>query len=348
MVEASPQGYIAAMSTWSESVSATKRAVTRVLPEVAVAKLRRLCASQPSSARSATTSQPQPLPTATKPRRAHPLPTLNLAAETRLSDAEAKAEEANNRFLQFNAGVAVIDRVVGRLSDRVNEVMAGAGLDDRSYSADIEEFLVTFESNPAAGMGRTTATGSLLWLHLLTKALQPQVIVESGVYRGASLHTLFHAGAGARVHAYDIDLSNLVFSDPAITFHEGDWTEQLPVAETLNDICYFDDHINNCLRIRQAYEQGFRHIVFDDSPDIGQLHSWRYPGVPTIQMVVNQTIEPGEWVEWIWRKQKLRYTFREEDAHGVAELVDKMIELPSLTMLTGRRTGVQTYVRLKQ
>jgi hypothetical protein len=291
------------------------------------------------------TGNKEPVPPKPTPQKAHPLPTLNHAVEQRLSARQVKEE--NRQYFRFNAESVVMDRVVARLNQQVDEFMTGLGFESRDYTPDIADFLRTYEDNPAAGMGRTTAVGSLLWLFLLTRALQPKVIVESGVFRGASLHTLHSARGEAELYAYDIDLSNLVFSHPTINFHEGDWTEALPKAKSENDLCYFDDHLNNCLRIRQAYDQGFRHIIFDDSPDIGQLHKWRYPGVPTIQMVMNKTILPGEWVEWTWSDRQLRYTYREEHAHGVKELVVAMAELPSLSMLTGRPAGVQTYVRLR-
>ena len=288
-------------------------------------------------------------PVAAAPReKSHPLPTLNLAEEVRLSDAEIARQEAEREFLRFRAAPSVGDRVVERLAGRVRGTFADIDLPDREVVGDIRDFFRCYVENPAAGAARTTAKGSLLWLFVLARALSPKVVVESGVYKGASLYGFRRALPSATVHGYDIDLSNLAFADPSIQLHQGDWSQSPPRPEGPDDLCYFDDHINNCLRVRQAYDAGFRHLVFDDSPDIGQLHKWRYPGVPTIQMVVNRTLEEGEWVEWVWKKQKLRYVHREGDTHGARDLVERMLELPSLLPLTGRATGVQTYVRLKR
>ncbi len=278
----------------------------------------------------------------------HPLPTLNLADESRLSDADVERLAKERRFFRFKASPAVDARVVQRLAERMKEFLGRAGLQSRDVAGDIRDFLRSYEVNPAAGAARTTAEGSLLWLFVLARAVGPKVLVESGVFRGASLFTFRQALPTATLHAFDIDLSNLAFSDPSIRLHEGDWMSATPSVAGPDDFCYFDDHIPNCLRVRQAFDLGFRHMVFDDSPDVGQLHKWRYPGAPTIQMVMNRSIVPGEWIEWVWKKQKLRYTFREEDTHGVRDLVEAIWELPTLSALTGRGTGVQTYVRLKR
>ncbi len=289
----------------------------------------------------------RPKPERPAAAKAHPLPTLNLAKESKLTALEQRLVKGSRRFLRYDAPPEVVERVVERLGSSLRQFMLATGFEDRDYEQYVREFLHTCEANPALGAARTTAGGSLVWLFVLARTLSPRVIVESGVFKGASLYTLHSACPDASVHAFDIDLSNLLYAHSAIHYHEGDWSEALPRAEGPTDLCYFDDHINNCLRVRQAYDQGFRHLIFDDSPEIGELHKWRFPGVPTIQMVHHQTLEPGDWVEWVWKDKKLRYTYREEDTHGVKDLLEVVVELPSLSSLTGRPTGVQTYVRLK-
>jgi len=279
-------------------------------------------------------------------KKQHPLPTLNHAYEKRLSDRELAKWKRTKDFFRFNCTPAARDRVIGRLAAKVGEHMDGMGFPSRDYEPVVRSFLESFGDNPAAGSRRTTAVGSLLWLHTIAQALESEVLVESGVYKGASLFTLRAACPDAKVHAFDINLSNLAFHDPTVVYYEGDWSEAFPTAEGPNDLIYFDDHINNCLRIRQAYDQGFRHVIFDDSPDIGELHKWRFPGVPTVQMAYNETILPGESVEWVWKNRKLEYTYDLEHTHGALDVIEEVIELPSLSALTGQRTGVQTYVRL--
>ena len=198
----------------------------------------------------------------------HPLPTLNLATESTVV-ADGLLRMGGRAYLPFSASPEVRARVVARIADRAAQLFSELGLPRRDLIADIDDFLSTYPRNKAAGKARTTATGSLMWLHLLTRSLDPSVIVESGVFRGASLVTLMRASRRAKLFAFDIDLSNLAFrNEDRITYHEGDWSQALPRAQSPNDLCYFDDHINNCLRIRQAYDQGFRH---DPNDPLGTL-----------------------------------------------------------------------------
>lgn len=292
-------------------------------------------------------TKPQTAAKASPKKKAHPLPTLNHAYEKRLTEHELKRWKETKDFFRFATSEPVRDRVIARLAGDIGRHMNEMGFPNRDYEAVVRAFLDSFGENPAAGSARTTAVGSLLWLHTIAQALQSEVLVESGVFKGASLFTLRAACPGAKVFAFDIDLSNLTFRDPSIEYHEGDWSEAFPTASGPNDVIYFDDHINNCLRVRQAYDQGFRHVIFDDSPDIGELHKWRYPGVPTVQMAYNRTIEPGESVAWVWKNRKLEYTYDLEHTHGALDVIEDVIELPSLSALTGQRTGVQTYVRLR-
>ncbi|MCA9618156.1 MAG: hypothetical protein KC731_04020 [Myxococcales bacterium] len=282
------------------------------------------------------------------PAKAHPLPTLNLAQETELSDRDLERIGAEREYFRWRASPEAFERVMGRLGEQIRAFMVECGFEDRDYLPDVRDFFASYKQNPAVGMRRTTAVGSLLWIFVIARAAKPKVAVESGVYKGASLYTLRSAAPDAQLYGFDIDLTNIVFEGAGIQFHEGDWSEAFPKAEGPDDLVYFDDHINNCLRVRQAYDLGFRHLIFDDSPDIGSLHQWRYPGTPTIQMVVNETLEPGEWVEWLWKNKRLRYVYDLAHTHGAADLVEYVGELPSLTHLTGCRTGIQTYVRLKR
>ena len=262
-----------------------------------------------------------------------------------LTDAEAW----KTQFLSYRASSAAVARVTERVAGKVGAFFEDLGFEPRDYVAEIRDFIDAYPEHPAAGMPRTTAVGGLLWLHLMMRTFEPDVVVESGVFRGASLHTMRRARPEAEFYAFDIDLSNLVRREEGVHYHEGDWSEARPSAKGLNDFCYFDDHINNCLRVRQAYEQGFRHVLFDDSPDIGQLHKWRFPGVPTAQLLANGTLAPGEYVEWVWADKRMRhhYTYDPAHAHGAAEVMERVVELPRLDALTGRSGGVQTYVRLK-
>lgn len=115
-------------------------------------------------------------------------------------------------------------------------------------------------------------------------------------------------------------------------------------AKSPNDLCCFDDHINNALRIRQACERGFQNLIFDDAATLGELHKFRYPGLPTVPMLVD-----GDSVRWYHEpaEKHLEYRYTEEHVHGAKALIEFACRISNLEPLTSLHTGLQYFVRLK-
>ncbi len=213
---------------------------------------------------------------------------------------------------------------------------------------DLLDFLTFYNDNPARDGAGATRYNNLLWLFIFCRCLRPEIIVESGVYIGRSLWTLRKASPGAELYAFDIDLKRLKFHDDSITYREMDWSQYEVQAKSRNDLCYFDDHINNCLRIKQAYERGFKHIIFDDSPSVMNLHSFRFPGVPTAQMILDNNLKEGDVITWKWQDKILRYTHSESYTFAVRDMIERIVVLPNLVKYTGQEGSEHfVYVHLK-
>jgi len=79
---------------------------------------------------------------------------------------------------------------------------------------------------------------------------------------------------------------------------------------------------NNCFAVRQSYERGFRHIIVDDSPDLGQISSISLSSSTYyVDESKNDKWSDGDTVEWNWNQRRLRYTFRTADTFGAKELI---------------------------
>jgi hypothetical protein len=97
----------------------------------------------------------------------------------------------------------------------------------------------------------------------------------------------------------------------------------------------------------RVFERGFRHVIVDDSPDLGEIHDFRLPGVPSISMIENGKWADGDTVEWNWQGRRLRYTFRIADTFGAKDLIEAAYRLPSLKRWTGLEDAFHYYLRLK-
>jgi len=146
--------------------------------------------------------------------------------------------------------------------------------------ARLAEFAAVFARHPLikvsndGGMG--VNHGFALWCTL--KALQPQVVIESGVHRGFSTWLVRQALPHARIYSLDPAAANIVASgyrDPyAVYLVDGaftdfglvDWVRLIPSAEErASSVVIFDDHMSAVRRVAQAIHLGFRHVWYDDN-----------------------------------------------------------------------------------
>lgn len=250
-------------------------------------------------------------------------------------------------FIKYRASPALHSRNLQELLGCVNEFMAKIGLAGTVSTTDLDDYFRSMTFNRAFGILGTTPGNGTIWLFLLARILSPKTIVESGVFCGSSLFTLRNAVPQAKIFAFDISFARLLSRMDQVEYREHDWSMDKVCAENPGDLCFFDDHINNCMRIRQSYERGFRHVVVDDSPDLGEIHQFRYPAVPTMSMIENDKWMEGDTAEWNWNGRRLRYTFRTADTFGAKEIIEEIHRFPSLKRWTGMEDAFHYYVKLK-
>jgi hypothetical protein len=250
-------------------------------------------------------------------------------------------------FIKYRANPELHTRNMSELLSCVRNFFAEIGLPATATLGDLDEYFRTMGRNAAFNAPGTTPGNGTLWLFLLARGLRPPVIVESGVHHGSSLFTLRHAVLTAKIFAFDVTFGNLLTRLDGVDYREHDWGIDDVRATGPSDFCFFDDHINNCMRIRQSFDRGFKHVIVDDSPDLGEIHHFRYPSVPTISMIKNDKWHDGDTAEWNWNGRRLRYTFRIADTFGVTELIEGAHRFPSIKSWTGMDDAYHWYVRLK-
>lgn len=195
-----------------------------------------------------------------------------------------------------------VRRLCGRLAEQAEPWLLGQGLFEVRERFDVEAEVAAFMEDYLAGPWRTIGGGSrlnnLLWLDLIAKAMRPDVIVDSGTYRGASAWALSRGAPRARALSFDVDLSALVSRTPGVTYVGRDWTaERLPEGTVL---AYFDDHVDQARRLLEAAERGVRVAIFDDDLDLGAIGYALHGGdsLPKVSNVLDEGLADGEVVAW--------------------------------------------------
>lgn len=237
----------------------------------------------------------------------HPSPQLSKEV------SELAANYASKRIGLFLLSPRMLSLQDRRIAEAIAQFFAQTNslpsIGATQIAASVAEFRKVFLDSPVTGNVYGANFPSGVNLFCLARHLKPSLIVESGVYKGQSSYFLASACPTARVLAFDPNLSEVKHRAAGVVYNEHDWINtDVRCNAPDTGLCFFDDHQNQALRVIQAYERGFRHILFDDSWPIDVITGTGWPPLPSLDMVMNDTLEPDETVEWIEGDKKWRYS----------------------------------------
>lgn len=147
-----------------------------------------------------------------------------------------------------------------------------------------------------------------LSFYCLACVLSPEIYVESGVFIGSSLHAFSKSPSIEKIIAIDPDFSKLKVPLPSIPpadlVSDKDFSELDFELGNSTSLVYFDDHIDTAGRIIQAYDKGFRYLLFDDSNGMEGICQRNFPAIPTIPMIMNPEIFLlGDKLSWSFHRK---------------------------------------------
>ncbi|KAL6006168.1 hypothetical protein ACLOJK_040214 [Asimina triloba] len=151
----------------------------------------------------------------------------------------------------------------------------------------LEEFIPIYETRPIKnnmhGMGFDHSFG--LWF--ITHWLKPDLMIESGAFKGHSTWVLRQAIPDKPIislsprHPEKYLKKGPAYVDGNCTYYAGkdfidfgsmDWRTVMKkhgISDLSRVLVFFDDHQNELKRLKQALKAGFRHLVFEDNYDTG-------------------------------------------------------------------------------
>lgn len=198
----------------------------------------------------------------------------------------------------------------------------------------VDEFFKIYPKRPVVENVGGSGFHNCFWLYVISRYLNPSLIVESGVLKGQTAWIFAQACPGATIHCFDIDLRRLVYKSESINWHEMDWGEfKFESVDPKNSLCFFDDHINQAKRVREAYDKGFRILIFDDNPPAHKIYSFGKPGVPTIDMLLDNNVEPGVLMEWIYKGARKSYLHK-GDQYSARQVIQEYVVFPDVASVT--------------
>ncbi len=205
------------------------------------------------------------------------------------------------------------------------------------------EFVPLYRSHPVRLTKGGSNFNSCFWLFLITRLMNPSIIIESGSFRGQSAWIFRQAAPDARLFCFDIHTGRFELDDPAIELIEGDWSEyDFSGVDLSRHLCFFDDHVSQARRVRECFERGLTRIVFDDDAPAMHIPSDADPGPPTMSMIYDDGIEDGERFAWSVAGDEREFRFSRQEALEIREMVASYAKLPQLLEVTGfqRQSGL--------
>ena len=269
--------------------------------------------------------------------------------------AELSARYRERRVTHFLVGKNIIDRKNAIIAKSVrsffDETESLQGVSLEQLVSQVSAYHEIYLNAPITmnNYGLHFSTG--LFLFLIARRINPDLIVESGVYKGLSTYLLSAACPNAILHAFDPNLNELAFRSANATYHPMDWMDyDIRCDPPGSGLVFFDDHQCQARRVIEAHGRGFRHLVFDDGWPIEAVIGCGWPPIPSIDMVMNDSLETNETVQWMEDGRIWTYVHDQEMQRLCAKaraLISAAYEVPSLYRESGLGpTSAMKYVEL--
>jgi len=240
-----------------------------------------------------------------------------------------------------------VDRLVRGAAHRIGEDLESAGISAGDVEPLVRQFFDAIHGCPVRQKHGGNGFNGALELFVVARMLDPDVIIESGVFRGLTTWVLRQACPEARLFCFDAVFANLQHRDPAATYSEADWSlYDFGDLDLSRALVLFDDHIDQARRLAEADRRGLRHLVFDDNTPAHCIHAHGGPAFPTIDMVLSDDLgdEPVRW-----RRNGREFVYVPDPA-AIAALRDRVElarNLDDLHGVTGYSPARLTYCKLK-
>jgi len=135
----------------------------------------------------------------------------------------------------------------------------------------LPEFLALYARRPFPSNDGGMAFNHSFALFATIHTLEPELIIESGIWRGHSTWLIEQAAPDTPIVCFDPVQSRIEHHAANATYHSHDFADHdWSKTETADALCLFDDHQNAMARLIDMRWWGFRHALFDDNFPCGR------------------------------------------------------------------------------
>jgi len=136
---------------------------------------------------------------------------------------------------------------------------------DSDILSELDNFTVLYEKRPIKNNKGGMLFQQMFSFFFLLKKLKPQLIVESGVYKGQSTWLIENTLPNSEIISLDIDLNQREFISKKAIYSSKDFRFHDFSNIPENTLVFFDDHVNHIERIIESKFFNIKHIVLEDN-----------------------------------------------------------------------------------
>lgn len=134
---------------------------------------------------------------------------------------------------------------------------------------ELDNFINIYEKRPIKNNKGGMLFPQMFSFFFLLKKLKPELIIESGVYKGQSTWLIENTLPNSEIISLDIDLSKREFISKKALYSTKDFRFHNFSNIPENTLVFFDDHVNHIERIIESKFFNIKHIVLEDNNSPG-------------------------------------------------------------------------------
>ena len=140
-------------------------------------------------------------------------------------------------------------------------------LSNKKYLKYLEEFVDVFIKSPIVENSGGMGFNHSYFTYYVMKELTPQLVVESGVWKGHSTYIIESASPNSNIVSLYIDLSRNIYKSKNSKYFETDFNniDWSSIDGVDDSVCFFDDHKNSLDRLKEMKWWGFKRAIFEDN-----------------------------------------------------------------------------------
>jgi len=136
---------------------------------------------------------------------------------------------------------------------------------NKNLDYELNNFLKLYSERPIKNNIHGIRINHAFAIYFILKKIQPEFIIESGIYRGQSTWLIEKTLPKAKILSIDLNLNNRIYISNKVKYSKIDFKDQNFDRIPKNTLAFFDDHQPHIERLMQCKNFKIMHMIFEDN-----------------------------------------------------------------------------------